>query len=475
MGELRQKTAKGVLWSAVENFASQGVSFIFSIILARLLLPEDYGTVAIVLIAIAIIQVFVDSGFSNALIRKPDRTEADLSTAFYFNIGVGFVCYAIMFLIAPLIAAFFNQPILTPLLRVCTISVIFNSLCIVQQSLFTIRIDFRTQAVVSLVAVTISGVIGIYLAYRGFGVWALVAQNVTAGFMRMALFWIVGKWRPRERWNQGSFRYLFGFGSKLLASSLINTTYANIYPIVIGKIFPAAELGNYSRAHGYADLPSANVTRVIQRVTFPVLSEMQNDAGRLAQNYRRLLRMSAFVVFPLMAGLAAVAKPLINWMLTERWDGCVVYLQILCFAMMLYPIHAINLNLLQVKGRSDLFLKLEIIKKVIGLILLICAIPFGVVGMCWSLLAGSVIYLIINTRYTGQYIGMTIFGQLRDLLPTLLLSLAAGAAAYGATLLTDSVAINSILGMVVGIAAYLTGSKVLRFNELGEVRKIIKR
>ncbi len=475
MSELRDKTVKGVAWSAVDRFASQGIGFIFSIILARMLMPEDYGTVAITLIFIALIQVFVDSGFSNALIRKADRTEQDLSTAFYFNIGVGGACFLLMFALAPLIALFFDQPVLTDLIRVCSISIIFNSLCIVQQSLFSIKIDFRTQAVISLTAVVLSGIIGISLAFNGWGVWSLAAQNVSYAFLRMTGLWITSKWRPRERWSSASFRYLFGYGSKLLVSGLIGTGFNNLYPLVIGKLFPPAELGLYSRAQGYADLPSANVTGVIQRVTFPVLSQMQDDEERLRANYRRLLKTTAFIVFPLMMGLAAIASPLINWMLTPKWDGCVVYLQILCFAMMLYPIHAINLNLLQVKGRSDLFLKLEIIKRVLGVVLLIVAFPFGVIGLCWSLVVNSVICLVINTHHTGQFIGMGIISQVKDLLPILLLSAIMAIVAYGATLFTDNYRTNTLMGFIAGVVTYILTSKIFSLSELKELKTIFKK
>ena len=474
MSELRDKTVKGVAWSAVDRFASQGIGFVFSIILARMLMPEDYGTVAITLIFIALIQVFVDSGFSNALIRKADRTEQDLSTAFYFNIGVGGACFLLMFALAPLIALFFDQPVLTDLIRVCSISIIFNSLCIVQQSLFSIKIDFRTQAVISLTAVVISGITGISLAFNGWGVWSLATQNVSYAFLRMTGLWLTSKWRPCKRWSSASFRYLFGYGSKLLASGLISTGFNNLYPLVIGKLFPPAELGLYSRAQGYAEIPSANVTSVIQRVTFPVLSQMQDDEERLRANYRRLLKTTAFVVFPLMMGLAAIASPLINWMLTPKWNGCVVYLQILCFAMMLYPIHAINLNLLQVKGRSDLFLKLEIIKRVLGVVLLIVAFPFGVIGLCWSLVVNSVICLVINTHYTGQFIGMGIIRQLKDLLPVLFLSAAMAILAYCATLISDNFSISALIGLAFGITVFILGAKLLHYNELWEVWKFFR-
>lgn len=236
--------------------------------------------------------------------------------------------------------------------------------------------------------------------------WALVWQGVTGSFVRMILFWILSKWRPRESFSKNSFHYLFGYGSKLLASGLLDTTYNNIYPIVIGKFYSPAQLGNFTRAQGWASLPSSNITGILQRVTFPVLTEMQDDDERLATNYRKLLRMSAFVVFPLMMLMAAIASPLIRVVITAKWDACVPYLQIMCFAMMWYPIHAINLNLLQVKGRSDLFLRLEIIKKVVGVSVMCVTIPLGVKAMCYGMIFTSVNALLINTYYTGKLINV---------------------------------------------------------------------
>ena len=430
---LKQKTTKGLFWSSVERFSNQGVQFFFSIILARLLSPSDYGIVAMVVIFFAIAQTFVDSGFSNAIVRKKDRTESDLSTCFYFNILVGFVFYILLFLCSPFIAEFYGQPILSPIVKISGLNVLINSLCIVQQAQFTIRIDFKTQAKVTLTSTVISGILGILLAYLGYGVWALVWQGVTGAFMRMILFWIFSKWRPRESFSKDSFHYLFGYGSKLLASGLLDTTYNNIYPIVIGKFYSPAQLGNFSRAQGWASLPSSNITGILQRVTFPVLTEMQDDNERLATNYRKLLRLSAFVVFPLMMLLAAIASPLVRVVITSKWDACVPYLQIICFAKMWYPIHAINLNLLQVKGRSDLFLRLEIIKKVVGVSVMCVTIPLGVTAMCFGMVFTSINALIINTYYAGKLIKVGYFTQMRDLLPIVFISLLMGACAYAST------------------------------------------
>ena len=473
--ELKKKATKGLLWSSVERFSNQGVQFLFSIMLARLLAPSDYGIVAMVVIFFAIAQTFVNSGFSSAIVRKKNRTEADLSTCFYFNILVGFGFYILLFLCSPFIADFYDQPILSPIVKISGLTVLINSLCIVQQAQFTIRIDFKTQAKVTLTSTVISGILGILLAYLGYGVWALVWQGVIGSFIRMFLLWLFSKWRPRESFSKDSFHYLFGYGSKLLASGLLDTTYNNIYPIVIGKFYSPAQLGNFSRAQGWASLPSSNITDILQRVTFPVLTEMQDDDERLATNYRKLLRLSAFVVFPLMMLLAAVASPLVRVVITSKWDACVPYLQIICFAMMWYPIHAINLNLLQVKGRSDLFLRLEIIKKVIGVIVMCVTIPLGVTAMCFGMVFTSINALFINTYYTGKLIKVGYLTQMKDLLPIIFISLLVGACAYASTWFFSTEWIKLFMAVVIGGIMYLILSIFFAKDEYIEVMNVIKR
>lgn len=473
---LKNKAVKGVAWSAIENFSNLGISFLFSVFLARILTPEDYGITALIAVFIAIGQCFINSGFSNALIRKQDRTEVDNSTAFYFNIVVGFVCFGLLYLVAPLIADFYDMPVLVSICRAMGISFIFNSLCVVQQALLTVAIDFRTQAKVSLSSNVLSGAIALYFAHQGVGVWALVVQSVLGSVIRTVLLWILAKWRPKASFSWSSFKELFSFGSRLLASGLLDTIWNNVYPIIIGKLFTPASLGMYSRAHGYANLPSANVTGIIQRVTFPVLSEMQDDDQRLAVNYRRMLRLSAFIIFPLMMLLAGIADPLIRWMITDKWAGCIVLLQIICFSMMWYPVHAINLNLLQVKGRSDLFLRLEIIKKVVGISVLCVSYRWGVEGMCMGSVCTSIIALVINTYYTGKLINVGFFKQMGDLFPIVVKSLACGALALGCTYIPTDYNIAKLLcGVIVFAVAYLGTNFITHNPELLELLNIIRR
>ena len=472
---LRSKTVKGVVWSSIERFSTQGVQFLIMIIMARLLTPKDYGLIGMLAIFLAVAQSLIDSGFSQALIRKQDRTDVDNSTVFYFNIVVSSALYLILFIAAPFVADFYNQPELTSVMRVVCLGVILNSLAVVQRALLTVRIDFKTQAKASLSAAVISGCIGIVLAYCGFGVWSLVVQQLLNLSVNTLLLWIFSKWRPIAVFSWKSFHELFAFGSKLLASGLLDTMYRNIYPIVIGKLFSASSLGHYTRAQQFSEFPSSNVTGIIQRVTYPILCGIQDEMERLAIVYRKFLKLSAFIIFPLMIGMSAVARPFIDIVLGTQWGFCGQLLQIICFAMMWYPIHAINLNLLQVKGRSDLFLRLEIIKKILGITVLCITAPFGLVVMCYGQIFNSIVALVINTYYTGKLINVGFIRQMKDLLPTLLLSLTM----FGAILLVNGfIEVNMhrlVIGVLVGIIVYASGSYIFKFKELQTLFSLIRR
>lgn len=473
---LKNKTVKGTVWSTLERFSVQGIQFIVMIIMARILTPADYGLVGMLTIFIAVSQSLIDSGFSQALIRKQDRSEIDNSTVFYFNIGVGLILYLILFLSAPLIADFYNEQQLIPITRIIGLSLVFNSLAVVQRALLTIKLDFKTQAKASFVGAIISGAIGITMAYTGFGVWAIVWQQISNLITVTVLLWILSNWEPVWAYSWKSFRELFGFGSKLLASGLLNTIFNNLYLIVIGKVFKAADLGYYTRAHQFTDFASSNITGIFQRVTYPVLCTIQDDNQRLSDVYRRLLKTSAFIIFPLMMGLAAVAKPMVISFLTEKWLFSAVLIQVLCFSQMWYPVHSINLNLLQVKGRSDLFLKLEIIKKIILVIVLCVTLPLGLIPLCIGSIFSSLIALIINTHYTGKLIHLGFFKQMKDLIPTLLLSLAVGGIVY---ITVTYIPLNSWMalsvGVIEGILMYAGLAKILRFSEFNELLSIIQR
>ena len=443
--------------------------------MARLLTPYDYGIIGMLAIFIAVAQSLIDSGFSQALIRKQDRTDVDNNTVFYFNIVVSALLYLILYVSAPFVADFYDTPQLCSVMRVVCLGIVFNSFAVVQRALLTIRIDFKTQAKAALTAAAISGIVGIVMAWHGLGIWSLVVQQLLNLGVNTGLLWLLSKWRPRLVYSWLSFHELFAFGSKLLASGLLDTVYRNIYPIVIGKLFSASSLGHYTRAHQFSEFPSSNVTGIIQRVTYPVLCEIQNDDVRLANIYRKFLKLSAFVIFPLMAGLAAVAEPFVNIMLGSQWGFCGQLLQVICFSMMWYPVHSINLNLLQVKGRSDLFLRLEVIKKILGVAVLCVTAPFGLMVMCYGQIFSSLVSLVINTYYTGKLINVGFVRQMRDLLPTTILCLIM----FTLILLVNHFIGNDVVelctGIVVGVVFYSLSSRVFKFSELDELLSLIKR
>jgi len=404
LNNLKQKTKLGFFWGTIEQLSMKGAQFVIGLVLARLLLPADYGLIGMLAIFIAIAQTFTDSGFSIALIQKKNRNETDFATTFFFNIGVSIFFFLTLFFTAPYIAIFYNSPELSLLTKVIAFNIILSSFAVVQRAKLTILLDFKTQAKASFSSVIIGGVVGILMAYRGYGVWALVVQSLIRNGSNTFFLWIMSRWVPKPVFSKASFLELFSFGSKLLGAGLLDTIYRNMYLIVIGKVFDARELGFYTRAQQFQKLPSENISNIISRVTFPVMSSIQDDSEKLSTVYRKFIRLSAFIIFPLMAGLAVISEPLIRLLLTEKWILSVPLLQLLSFAGMLYPIHSINLNILKVKGRSDLFLRLEIIKKIIITIAILITFSFGVKVMVIGQIITSYIAFFINTHYSNKMI-----------------------------------------------------------------------
>lgn len=472
---LKKKTIKGVAWTSLDQVATLGFGFVIGVILARILSPDDYGLLAMIAVFNAIAFAFINSGFGNALIRKPDLTEDDNTTAFFFNLVAGVVLFGVIWLIAPWVSAFYDKPILIPLLRAEGSLLIVSAFKIVQNTQLTRALNFKAKMIIRVVSSVLGGVIGIIAAYSGLGVWALVAMHIADAMISLVLLWVISPWRPRGKWSKKSFNYLWGYGSKLLASGLLDTIYGNIYPIIIGKFYSAADLGQYTRAKQYAGMPSHSLTGVIQQVTFPVLSQIQDDDQRLGNNYRRMLRFTVFIVFPIMIGMAALARPLVISLVTDKWAQCVPYLQIICFSSMWYPVHAINLNLLQVKGRSDLFLRLEIIKKALITVVVFVCVPFGIIGICCGSVFTSLACLAINTYYTGKLINVGFVRQMMDMTPTLLASLAMGAVVYFAVMPFSSDVVKLLVGVPLGMVIYLAIAKVCRMPELQEALDIIHR
>ena len=412
---IRHLSVKGVKWSATESFLTQGISFVVGLIIARILSPSDYGTVGMLAVFMAVSQAFVNSGFNSALVRTRERTADDYATAFYFNVGAGALLYGILFLSAPAIAAFYEMPILKDVLRVFAVTLIISALQIVPRTRLVVAVDFKTQAVVGVIAALVSGGTGIAMAYAGYGVWALVWQSIVSAAVSTVLLWVVTRWKPWEgRFTRGSFNRLFSFGSKLLVSSLLHILYQNVSTLVIGKFYTPADLGLYSRGQRFSEMPSQFLSGIVQKVSYPVMSRLQDDTERLTRVYRRYLGMSSMVIFFLMVLLAAVAEPLVRLLLTEKWMGAVPYLRIFCLALIFDHICRFNNNMMYVKGRSDLFLRLEIIKKAMVVPLLVLAIPRGVMAICFVPVVHELVDLVLGTYCVRHLLGLRVTNPLKD-------------------------------------------------------------
>lgn len=472
---LKKQTKKGLYWKFAEQFSKYGIQFIISIFMARLLSPSDYGITALPAVFMAVAGIFTEGGFAKALIRKEDLKEEDLSTAYIYSMCVGVLCYLILFFASPWIADFYNTPVLKSLMRVTALGFLYHPIGTPQNVLMQRNMNFKTIAKISVSVSIIGGVVGIVLAFIGLGVWALVISGMVSDVIKQTLKIIAVRWYPKTGWSKESFKYLWDYGNKMMASALLDTLYSNITPIFIGKYYSTAQLGLYNRARHYAQMPSKNVTGTLSSVTFPALSKMQNDNEKLEKNYRKMIRVAAFIVFPMMIMLSALARPLVLIMISSKWESCIILLQIICFSMMWYPIHALNLNLLQVKGRSDLFLRLEVIKKITGGCILAITLPLGLIPLCCGSILSSMISLIINTFYTGKLINCGYWKQMRDLAPTLLLSLIVWGACQGLLLIDLPIWTQLLIGLTAGLTIYIGGAFIFKFPELKEVKYLLSK
>ncbi len=461
MSSVKEDTINGVKWSFIEKIAVQGIQFVLGIIMARLLSPSDYGVVAMYTVFFAVSQTFIDSGFTSALIQKQDRSEDDYCTVFYFNILISIACYCLLFILSPWIADFFNTPIIKPIIRVQAVTLIINSLVAVQSTMLTIDVNFKAISVRSVLSSIGSGILGVYLAYTGLGVWAIIFQGIASSVINVVFISIYVKWIPRKKFNKNSFHQLFGFGSKILASGLINTVYSNLTTLIIGKFFTAKDLGEYNRGTSVPGLFIYNFNGALQRVLFPILSRYQNDDKQLIEYYRKYIAMVSLCDFFVCSLIAAVGKPLILFLLTDKWADCIIYLQLASFALMFDHLSVINHTLLLAKGRSDLFLKLEVIKKPVYLAILFSAIPFGVLGICVSTIISAQVAVAMNTYYTGKIFNYGYWKQVKDFLPMLISSLLACVPAF----LIASTNLYSLLSVILGcLSAFLLYWLILRRN-----------
>lgn len=471
---LKAQTVRGVGWSAADAFLGQGVTFVVGLVLARLLTPDEYGLIGIVTIFTTVLLGFVDSGFSNSLIRKQKVTDNDYSTLFYFNLVVSVLMFVLLFLSAPWIAFFFEQPELVDLVRVMGLLLVIQALSIVQNTILSRQIDFKTKTKASVISAVCSGIIGIAMALFGYGVWSLVAQQLSRQLIYSLCLWTYNKWCPKLRFSIDSLRYMWGFGWKLLLSGLLDNIWKEIYQMVVGKFYNPATLGQYTQSKDYARIFSSNMTSIVQRVSYPVLSQVQNDRQRMVNGYRRIIKTTMFVTTVIMISMGAVADPLIYCLIGPQWHQAATFLPLICISMSLYPLHAINLNMLQVQGRTDIFLYLEIVKKIVA----IGPICLGVFVDIYWMLAGTIIMGIIafflNSYYTGKKLGYSSWMQLKDITPSYGLAFLIAISVYFIKYLPLSNWIILPVQIVFGTVVFYFICEKTKMEEYVEVREIAK-
>lgn len=452
--DLKKETVKGVAWSAVEKFSTGGVLFLANIILARILSPKDFGLLAVITIFVQIAQTFIDSGFSNALIQKKDRNQVDYSTVFFFNLAISIGLYIILYFCAPQISYFFDNPQLIALTRVVGLNFVIGSLVSVTRTRLTILLQFKEQSLITLISSVVAAAVSIFFAYKGIGVWALVMLTLINISLQTILFYVIIKWYPSMVFSKSSFKSLFSYSSKLLGASLIHLLYRNIYPIIIGKKFLPSVLGYFNRADTFAMYAPSTIGQVISRVAFPIFSRLQDDNDRLRSAYSKYIGYASLIIFPIMIGLIVLAKPLTLLILKEKWLPMVPMLQILCIDWMTDHLCTINLNILYVKGRSDLALRLEIIKKSLAIVIFFISLYWGIIGVCWGRVVYGFVAVFLNTFFTKRLIGLKRSQQFYDILSPLIISLTMGAFVYIIINCFVTVFYQVIFGITLGLIIY---------------------
>ena len=473
MNALRDQAISGVLWSSIGKFSSLGIEFIVGIILARLLTPQEFGLIATIMVVIALSQVFINSGFSQALIRKQDCTQKDYSTAFFFNLAVGVFLFAILYITSGAIGKFYHNPSLKPLVQVLGIGLIISSFTLIQSTKLIKRIDFKLQTKISVIASLIAGITAIIMALRGFGVWSLVVKSLTSQVITSVLLWSWNRWKPDWVFSRQSFKALFGFGSKLLLSGLIGTFFKNIYYIVIAKYFSAANLGFYTRAELFINLPSQNISDVITSVGYPVLAKLQDNPAQLKSALKSILTSAFFVVSILMFGMAAVSHSLVLTLLGEKWKEAIFFMQLLSFVGLMYPLNSININLLNVVGRSDLYLKLQLIAEFITIPIIFVGVFLGIKFLIYGICINSFFAYFYFSKVSSKYSGYKFTEQVADLFKPLLLASFMGVTVFLVDYLTNfKPVITLILQISVGVIIVFALGELLRLKEYVVIKSI---
>lgn len=463
-----------LIWRLAERCGAHLVSFVVSIVLARVLTPEIYGTVALITVFTTILQVFVDSGLGNALIQKKNADDLDFSTVFYANIAFCGILYIVLFLSAPLIAGFYDDVSLTPLIRVLGITIVVSGVKNIQQAYVSRNMMFKKFFFSTLGGTIVAAFAGIAMAMAGYGAWALVAQQVINVTIDTVILWITVRWRPQRAFSIERLKGLFSYGWKLLVSSLLDIGYNNIRQLIIGKMYSSADLAYYNRGRQFPNFIVANINSAIDSVLFPVMASVQDDRQNVKQMTRKSIKVSVYIMAPLMMGLAFTADSVVKLVLTDKWLECVPYLRIFCITFMFWPIHTANLNAIKAMGRSDLFLKLEIMKKCVGIVLLLSTMWFGTMAMAYSLLVSSVCSQIINSWPNRKLLNYGYIEQLKDILPALFLSVGMGMLVWSVSLTELPILPVFIIQVVLGIVTYLIGSMIFRIDSFIYMKDILK-
>ena len=461
---MKKNVVSGLIWKFIERIGVQGVQFIISIILARLLLPEEYGVIALITIFLNIANIFIQSGFSSAIIQKKEVDEADCDSVFYFNLIISIVAYFILYMLAPIIANFYKKPILSSVLRVQAITLIIGGLNAVQNAIIQRKMQFKKLFIVSLVAIIIQGLVGIFMAYKNYGVWSLVISNLVGSIVTTVILWFITSWRPKFNFSITKLKSMFKFGSRLLLSSLIDTIYNNLYSLIIGKKYDQKMLAYYNRGQNIPNLLVTNINSSIDGVLFPALSTYQDDKKGMKMLVRRSIVTSSFIVFPIMFGLLVISKPLTIILLTDKWIDSIPFMKLSCIMYAMWPIHTANLQAIKAMGRSDVFFKLEVIKKILGIAIIIITIPFGVYAMMIGSVINSILCTFINAYPNKRLLEYDYFQQIKDILPSLILSITMSIIISCISLFDLSNFVVILLQIVLGIFVYILGAWIFKFE-----------
>lgn len=473
--QLRDNMFSGMFWTFLRQASLQLFAIIQGVILARLLSPSDYGLLAMPTLFMAISSCFIDSGFATALVRKQNKTDIDYSTVFVTTVFVTAFFSLLLCFCSPFIADFYDEPALVKIICANSVLLFLNSFLSIQNTRLTIKMDFKTQNVFRVITNITIGVTSIICAFCGMGLWSLIWPNFIMPFLNGYLYYRHDHWFPGFKFSWKIWREFFSFGSKLLLTNLIRTIFDNIYPLVIGKKFSAESLGYYSKAQSYATLPSYTLQTIVGPVAFPVMCSIANDETRLQEAYQRLVSLTCYLVFPIIIGFAVLSKPFIIVLLTSKWEPAIIYLQVLCFAYMWNPFNILSLDLLQIKGRTDLFLKLEVLKKGMSILILFLSIPFGLLIMCYGQVVCAYISVLVNVYYVKQSFSIGIRRQIMYILPSLFYAISMGIIVYLIVLLIDSYILKLLIGILVGVIYYWCISKVTSSSELEYLTMLLRK